>query len=753
MKTGWISLAGVCALVVGMYAYTAPLGKLESSLSNPADAYYNLLVQGFRDGHLSLKKDVPPGLMRLADPYNPTTNERYRRGFAGVHDLSLYKGRLYLYFGVTPALILFWPFVALTGHYLSHRLAVLVFCTVGFLASVGVLYAMWRRYFSEVSVWVVTAGALALGLATVVPVMLPRAAYNEVAISCGYMLTMLAVGAIWGALHKPERRCWWLAAASLAYGLAVGARPTLLFGGFILLAPVIQAWREGRPVWTLLVAAITPIALIGSGVLLYNELRFDSPLEFGLHYQLARVPSMTHQFFHARFFWFNFRVYFLEPAHWSSRFPFVHDITVPPLPVGQAQVEHPFGLLTNIPLVWLALAVPLAWRHRPGREASTLRWFATAMAWLFVACALPLGFFSNAIIRFEVDYAPTLVLLAVIGILSLERALAPTPTSKSGQAAESGLVTRPVWRRAARCGWGVLLGFSVAFNLLAGVQYYAEAHYNLGIDLGLAGRIPEAIAQYVQALRINPDFPEARYSLGTALAQTGKIEEAIAQYEQALRAKPDFAEAHYSLGTALAQTGKIEEAIAQYEQALRARPDFAEAHYSLGIALYQTGKREEAMEHYEQALRIDPDSPEAHNNLALALTDAGRIPEAITHLQEALRLRRTSRKCAVIWGSPWAWWAGYRKPSCSTSRPCGSGPISPRPTTIWGKPWCRWDRCRRRSSIWNRRCGSSPITPRRRERSRDCKLAREPSDIRATRRTNPRGFPHDKARVFDRRSV
>ena len=65
------------------------------------------------------------------------------------------------------------------------------------------------------------------------------------------------------------------------------------------------------------------------------------------------------------------------------------------------------------------------------------------------------------------EFLPALVLLAVVGILGLERALA-------GQ---------PVWRRAVRWGWGLLLGFSVAFNLLASVEHCAEAHYNLGTAL------------------------------------------------------------------------------------------------------------------------------------------------------------------------------------------------------------------------------------------------------------------------------
>ncbi len=113
----------------------------------------------------------------------------------------------------------------------------------------------------------------------------------EVPISCGYMLTMLALGAVWCALHEPERRYRWLVAASVAYGLAVGARPSLLFGAVILLTPVAQARREGRQMGAPVLAATIPILLIGLGLMLYNALRFGNPFEFGWHYQLhAEVP-------------------------------------------------------------------------------------------------------------------------------------------------------------------------------------------------------------------------------------------------------------------------------------------------------------------------------------------------------------------------------------------------------------------------------------------------------------------------------
>ncbi len=42
---------------------------------------------------------------------------------------------------------------------------------------------------------------------------------------------------------------------------------------------------------------------------------------------------------------------------------------------------------------------------------------------------------------------------------------------------------------------------------------FAEAHLNLAIALEKAGRVPEAVEQYKQALRLKPDLAEARYAL------------------------------------------------------------------------------------------------------------------------------------------------------------------------------------------------------------------------------------------------
>ena len=310
----------------------------------------------------------------------------------------------------------------------------MLFFSLGFLAEAGLLWAIWRRYFRESSVWVAAAGMLALGLCNFAPAILGRCDVYEVAIGCGYALTMLALWGIWRALHDAQHRWRWLAASSMAYGLAVGARPSLLLGAVILLVPVIQGWREKGRAWPLVFAACGPIVLIGVGLMIYNALRFDNPLEFG---QGTQMPMTVHQQFRLRFVWYNFMVGFLEPARWNLHFPFVHDTALPAKPAGYWGVDHSFGVLTNIPLVWLALAVPLGWRMRAEEGRAMLRLFLGAVAVLFGMCALPLVFHDSMCLRYEVEYASPLVLLGAVGVLALER----------------GLADRLVRRRTARCGW------------------------------------------------------------------------------------------------------------------------------------------------------------------------------------------------------------------------------------------------------------------------------------------------------------
>ena len=171
---------------------------------------------------------------------------------------------------------------------------------------------------------------------------------------------------------------------------------------------------------------------------------------------------------------------------------------------------------------------------------------------------------------------------------------------------------------------------------------YVDAHNNLGLALVRQGKITEAIVEYREALRTDPDYLDAHINLGLALAQQDRIAEAMSEYHEALRINPDDAGAHNNLGAALARQGRMAEAIAEYQNALQLNPAFSEAHYNLGAALARHGQLDAAVAEYREALRINPNYADAHNNLGLVLAQHGQVGEAIIHIQKALEIEPSS---------------------------------------------------------------------------------------------------------------
>jgi tetratricopeptide (TPR) repeat protein len=100
------------------------------------------------------------------------------------------------------------------------------------------------------------------------------------------------------------------------------------------------------------------------------------------------------------------------------------------------------------------------------------------------------------------------------------------------------------------------------------------AHNNLGNALTMRRRPAEAIAQFQEALQIQPAYTLARYNLGVALAGQGRTGEAIPQFQQVLQARPDYLLARCYLGVALAEEGRPREAIAQFRAALQFQTDY-----------------------------------------------------------------------------------------------------------------------------------------------------------------------------------
>jgi tetratricopeptide (TPR) repeat protein len=318
-------------------------------------------------------------------------------------------------------------------------------------------------------------------------------------------------------------------------------------------------------------------------------------------------------------------------------------------------------------------AVPLfGWQVSNWEDAKALIALAVCLGAALLAVLLavrwrrtgkPLLFF---LIFFFVALSPTSNLIILIGSIMAERFLYLPSVGLAGcvVAAICALGQRRFLKRpaAARVAWAALGLVCVAFTARTYARNFdwrddrslwasavdvcpgsARPHYNLGLELErIPEQLPEAIAEYQVALRIEPDFAEAHNNLANALARTpGRLPEAIAEYQAALRIRPGLASVHYNLANALARIpDRLPEAIGEYQAALRIRPDYADAHDALANALARMpGRLPEAIGEYQAALRIEPDRAEVHYNLANALARIPeRLPEAIAEYQAAVRI-------------------------------------------------------------------------------------------------------------------
>lgn len=203
--------------------------------------YFRSLVRGWLKGQLHLDIAPKPELLALPDPYDPNQNEPHKLG-----DATLYRGRYYLYFGAAPAATLMLPYTVLTEREMPMGAAVFVFASAAFLVASGLYLAIRRRYFPESGVLMAPLGVLALGFGTHLLALAQRPMIWDLPIAGGIAFTLLAMVGCYRVVHGGHPVLL-MALAGLSLGLAVGSRPTCLFAAPLLLAPIVYAWREGRP--------------------------------------------------------------------------------------------------------------------------------------------------------------------------------------------------------------------------------------------------------------------------------------------------------------------------------------------------------------------------------------------------------------------------------------------------------------------------------------------------------------------------
>jgi len=183
----------------------------------------------------------------------------------------------------------------------------------------------------------------------------------------------------------------------------------------------------------------------------YNFVRFGSPLELGIRYQLAgfNSPKEYSGLVGARHVVSNLTTYLVEPAPEIELFPFVRAprgespgmADLIRRPVNRIGRGVPAGTLWVAPFALFALVPPIVavsrrreflWGDHQPESRNFVPWLALTLGVSVVLQAMPamLLTVSSAHLRYQADWTPTLLILATTGFWLARRRFAERPRAR-----------------------------------------------------------------------------------------------------------------------------------------------------------------------------------------------------------------------------------------------------------------------------------------------------------------------------------
>ena len=491
-EVGWAGGRAAALLLAGLiaavYWWLSTLGTFTEWM--PRSTGVSMLAEAFLHGQLHLVDGPPQELLAQPNPYAYAARETQY-----ANDSSLYNGRYYLYWGPTPALLLALPMLLFGLAEVPDSFLVFLFSVGLVLFGTLLLREVWRRKYPRLPWPTAFPGILALGLAAPLPCLLSVGSIYEVFGPGGQCF--LVGGIYWAfSAFRTEKPAWWrLLLAGVFWAAAATTRISLVLAvGFLAAAVAWQVLRSGsgsrfrRQTILALTCHLLPLAAGAAAMGAYNYVRFGSPFETGNRYVLT--PKMNtlqlyeeHKFFNVQSFLPNLYSYFLFPPSGREQFPYLNGSWIPlpswlPVPDWYYQPTPPgpvpdlyftpvpvVGLVYSAPFLWYGLVAILAYLRLPRQGSrpevrevpppdtagASSGWLVLCLLGAAVFGAFPAIFMPAAILRYQLDATPLLLILAMLGVW---------------QGADA-LSRRPLARQA----WLILAAFLATFTAASGVLY------------------------------------------------------------------------------------------------------------------------------------------------------------------------------------------------------------------------------------------------------------------------------------------
>ena len=417
----------VWLLIFTIYAWFITFGTFTEWRASTR--YYSLLADAFNKGQLYVDVDPGQGLLNAEDPYNSEGRPAFNDD---VWDLSLYKGKLFLYWGPVPALLLA-PAQAISHTPLLDMYPVYFFICGLLIFNTLIILKVRDLFFPELSEKNVVLSIFLVGLILPILWSLNIPDVYEAAIGAGQFFLMGGIYFIIRAFEKDSKKSY-LFLAGLFWACSVGSRAiNVLSIIFLTIMALHWIWKHNQnPIkWDGIskLAGIYLLPLILGAILIgwYNYARFDSPLEFGLRYQITiynlnRDMSLT---FQPDYVPLNLYAHVIQPFEFVSKFPFIQPIhfskLLTSLDISQPKLYSSgrvTGILFYAPALILVLIPFISKKRRDTLSLSDrvlFKFILQILGGTFLITFTTLMFYFYGQMRFQLDFISPAVLLSIIG--------------------------------------------------------------------------------------------------------------------------------------------------------------------------------------------------------------------------------------------------------------------------------------------------------------------------------------------------
>jgi Tfp pilus assembly protein PilF len=172
---------------------------------------------------------------------------------------------------------------------------------------------------------------------------------------------------------------------------------------------------------------------------------------------------------------------------------------------------------------------------------------------------------------------------------------------------------------------------------------YTTAYFMRAYVQALLQAYPEALDDFNKAILLNPKYELAHYNRAALKDQLNDPQGALADYNEEISLNPKYAAAYINRGKLKqSKLNDSQGALADYEKAISISSEFSEAHYNRAILKYtKLNDIQGALTVYHSAISINPKFSEAHYNRALLKKNKlNDRPGAIQDFRQAAKLFR-----------------------------------------------------------------------------------------------------------------